>query len=147
MALAITLHLLGVIVWVGGMVFANVALRPSVSLLPPPQRLTLLAAVFGRFLAWVGGAIVLILGSGAALIVMAGGMRAAGPAVHGMTALGLAMMLVYVYVVVAPFRRLRAAVACGDWPGAGAAMDRIRVLVAVNLVLGLVTVPLAVYGR
>jgi uncharacterized membrane protein len=147
MVIAILLHLLGVIVWVGGMVFANVALRPSVGLLPAPQRLTLLAAVFGRFLAWVGGAIVLILGSGVALIVMAGGMQAVGPAVHAMTGLGVVMMLIYAHIVAAPFKRLRAAVASEDWPRGGAAMDQIRVLVAVNLALGLVTLACAVYGR
>lgn len=147
MALAVTLHLLGVILWVGGMLFAMVALRPAVGLLPPPQRLTLLDAVFGRFLKWVGGAIVLIVGSGVALIAMVGGMHAVGTGVHVMIGLGMVMVIIYAIVLAGPYRRLRAAVAAGDWPSGGAAMARIRTLVTVNLCLGLATIPFAVYGR
>ena len=54
MQVARWLHLLGVVVWVGGMFFAHMALRPA---LPrrsqPPQRLPLLAATLSRFIAWV----------------------------------------------------------------------------------------------
>ena len=66
------LHVLGVVVWVGGMFFAHMALRPAALALPPPQRLPLLAATLTRFVAWAGVAVVLILGSGAVLIVPAG---------------------------------------------------------------------------
>ena len=45
-----TLHLLGVVVWVGGMFFAHMALRPAATeLLEPPQRLPLLQATLMRF--------------------------------------------------------------------------------------------------
>jgi len=147
MEILILLHLLGVIVWVGGMVFANVALRPSVGILPPPQRLTLLAAVFERFLWWVGAAIVVILGSGFAMIMMSGGFGAASNSVRVMMGLGILMMLIYAHVVAAPFQRLRAAVAAGDWERGGAAMGQVRLLVAVNLLIGLATLPFAVMGR
>ena len=147
MFMALLLHLLGVIVWVGGMIFANFALRPSVGMLPPPQRLARLAAVFGRFLPLVGLSVVLILGSGAALIGTAGGMKAVGPAIHAMTGLGVLMTLVFVYVWAVPFRALRAAAADNAWDRAGKAMARIRILVAINLFLGLVTLPFAVAGH
>jgi len=147
MALAVLLHLLGVIVWVGGMAFAWLALRPALGVLPPPQRLSLLAAVFGRFLRWVGVAVVLIVGSGAAMIGMAGGLRSVGSGVHAMTGLGLAMTLIYAYIVLVPFPQLRNAVAAGEWERGGAAMTRIRRLVATNLILGLIALPFAVAGR
>lgn len=147
MQIARWIHLLGVVVWVGGMFFAHMALRPAAQALPPPQRLPLLAATLSRFLVWVAVAIVGILVSGATLIVLLGGMRGVGPAVHAMTGLGVLMTLLYAYVIAGPFRRLRAAAAAGAWERAGAAMAQVRKLVAVNLVLGLLTITIAVLGK
>lgn len=147
MDIARWLHVMGVVIWVGGMFFAHMALRPAAMLLPPPQRLPLLAAAVTRFLAWVAPAVVAILASGAALIALRGGFAVVGPGVHAMVALGVVMTLVYVYVVAVPLRALRSGVAAGDWPRAGAAMGRIRALVLVNLVLGFVTVTLAMLWR
>lgn len=141
------LHLLGVVVWIGGMFFAHMALRPAAQALPPPQRLPLLAATLTRFVQWVAVAIVAILGSGIGLIVMVGGMAQVGWWVHAMTAIGIVMMLLYAHLVAAPLKRLRAAVAAGEWERAGAAMGQARKLVAANLVLGLVTITIAVLGR
>lgn len=140
------LHLLGVVVWVGGMFFAHMALRPSVQALEPPQRLPLLAATLSRFLTWVAVAIVAILGSGTFLIVTAGGFAAARWPVHAMAALGVAMVVIYAWLAAVPFRALKDAVAAADWPRAGAAMGRVRHLVAVNLILGIVTITIAALG-
>ena len=63
--------------------------------------------------------------------------------VHAMTALGLAMVAIYVYIVAVPLRILRGGVAARDWPRAGGAMPRIRQLVAVNLILGVVVIAVA----
>ncbi len=147
MSIARWLHVLGVVVWVGGMFFAHMALRPAALSLPPPQRLPLLSATLDRFVAWVGVAIVLIVGSGVALIGAAGGMGAVGPAVHAMTGLGAVMIIVYAFIALRPLRHLRAAVAAADWPRAAAAMTLVRRLVGVNLVLGLVTLTIAILGH
>lgn len=141
------LHLLGVVVWVGGMFFAHMALRPAAQALPPPQRLPLLAAAVTRFVQWVAVAIVAILASGIALIAMVGGMAQVGWWVHAMTGIGILMILLYAHLVASPLRRLRAAVAAAEWERAGAAMAQVRKLVAANLVLGLVTITIAVLGR
>jgi uncharacterized membrane protein len=141
------LHVLGVIVWVGGMFFAHMVLRPSVQSLPPPVRLPLLAATISRFFGWVAVAVVAILVSGFGMIAMRGGFAGVGPGVHTMVALGLVMTLVYAYLAAVPLRTLRAGVAAADWPRAGAAMGRIRLLVLVNLVLGLVTLTVAMLVR
>ena len=143
------LHLLGVIVWVGGMFFAHAALRPVVAeLLQPPQRLPLLAGVLGRFFKWVAWSIVLILASGIAMMVQvkAGGGRL-GPQIHTMAAMGVVMMVIFFNIRFGPFKRLLAAVAAQDWPAGGAAMGRVRLLVLVNLVLGMVTVVVALLGK
>lgn len=141
------LHVLGVVVWVGGMFFAHMALRPAAQALPPPQRLPLLAATLARFVAWAGLAILMVVGSGVALIGLAGGMAAVGASVHAMTAIGLAMTAIYAWLVARPLPQLRAAVAAARWEQAGAAMAGVRRLVAVNLVLGLATITIAILGR
>lgn len=144
MQIALWLHLVGVVVWVGGMFFAHMVLRPAVQTLAPPVRLPLLAGIVTRFFAWAALAIVAILASGFGLVAMHGGFAAVGPGVHTMAALGLVMSLVFLVIVAGPFRALRAGVAAGDWPRAGAAMGRVRLLVLVNLVLGLATLTVAV---
>ncbi|WP_265945652.1 hypothetical protein [Dechloromonas sp. A34] len=72
-SILLLLHLSGVIVWIGGMFFAQFCLRPvAASQLPPPQRLPLLAAVLGRFFTAVALSIVAILGSGFASMAATG---------------------------------------------------------------------------
>jgi uncharacterized membrane protein len=144
MSIARWMHLIGVTIWVGGMFFAHMALRPAVATLAPPTRLPLLTAILGRFFAWVNVAIAAILGSGTYLMLAAG--TKAAPFVHVMTAIGVVMMMIYLYIRFAPMRRLGAAVASADWPGAGAAMTTIRALVATNLVLGFIVITVAVIG-
>ena len=141
------LHLLAVVVWVGGMFFAHMALRPAALALSPPQRLPLLAATLSRFVAWVAAAIVILVASGVVMTVLLGGIRAVGWYVHAMIGLGLVMILLYGHLVASSLKRLRAGVAASDWPAAGAAMATARRLVGINLVLGLVTITVAVLGR
>lgn len=141
------LHLLGIIVWVGGMFFANFALRPAALLLPPPQRLPLLAAALGRFIAFTGVAVIVVLASGGWLIAAGGGMSAMPRAVHAMMTVGVVMALVYAYVAALPYRELRAAVARADWSAGGAAMARIRPLIAANLALGVVAAVMGAFAR
>jgi uncharacterized membrane protein len=147
MHIALWLHLLGTVVWVGGMFFAHVVLRPAVQTLAPPERLGLMAAILGTFFRWVGAAVALILVSGFFLVHGMGGFRPVGAYVHAMTVLGLAMAGVYGYVVAGPWPRLRAAVADQRWPDAAATLGTIRRLVATNLVLGLATITVAVLGQ
>ena len=140
-------HLLGVIVWVGGMFFAHFALRPAAAAtLQPPERLRLMAAVLGRFFTWVEWSIVLILASGITMMGFLGGARGmfAVPAyIHAMLGIGVVMMLLFGHIRFALYRRLAAAVVVSDWPAAAAALGRIRLLVAVNLGLGLLVVVIA----
>jgi uncharacterized membrane protein len=139
------LHLLGAIVWVGGMFFAYFCLRPAAAeLLDPPRRLPLWAAAFARFLPYTAVAVVLILASGGAMLVGAG---QAPLGWHVMAALGLLMAAVFAYVYAALYPKLRAACAAAAWPAAAQVLDRIRRLVALNLVLAVCTVLAAVSAR
>jgi len=147
MQIARWLHLMGVVVWIGGMFFAHFALRPAAQELPPPVRLPLLATTLSRFFAWAGVAVLAILASGVWLSEAMGGFRAIGASIHAMTAIGLAMALVYAYIVIGPFRRLKSAVADARWEAAAPAMAIIRRLVGLNLALGIGTIAIAVLGR
>lgn len=149
MPLALALHVLAVVIWVGGMFFAYMALRPvAATVLEPPQRLTLWAGVFGRFFPWVWAAIILILASGYWMLLGPfGGFANAPVFVHIMNGLGLIMMLIFMHVYFAPYLKLRKAVTEQRWPDGGKALAQIRVLIGVNLSIGLITVLVAAGGR
>jgi uncharacterized membrane protein len=147
-ALMTALHALAAVVWVGGMFFAYMALRPSVGPLPPPERVALWARVFGKFFPWVWMCVLVLLISGFWIILVEwGGFPHAGMHAHTMMLLGLIMMALFAHLYFAPFKRLRAAVAAGDTPLAAKQIGQIRMFVAINLMLGLVTVAIGASGR
>lgn len=141
------LHILAVSVWLGGMFFALCCLRPAATqLLEPPQRLALLHAALGRFFRYVAVAIVVILASG--LFMMAHiGFADAPRGWHWMMAGGIVMMLIFGHIYGAGYRRLDRAVAAANWSAAGLAMNGIRRLVLINLILGVLTVASATLGN
>jgi len=147
MTVSLFLHLLGVVVWVGGMFFAYMALRPvAASVLEPPQRLTLWTGVFGKFFPWVWVSVILILLTGLHMLMAFGGLAAPLYAL-AMLALGLVMMLIYVVVFFSPYQKLKRAVAEQNWKAGGAALGQIRQLIGVNLSLGLLTIAVVFAGR
>ena len=148
MSIAITLHVLSAVIWVGGMFFAYVALRPAAAaLLEPPLRTTLWRDTFNRFFPWVWVAVVLLLVTGYWMIFAKfGGMGTSPLYVHVMNGLGLVMMAIYLHVFFAPFRRMKQAIAEENWPEAGRRLGQIRRLVGVNLIIGLVVIAVASGG-
>jgi uncharacterized membrane protein len=129
------------------MFFAYVALRPAaVETLEPPHRLRLWDAVFRRFFHWVWVSVGALLASGFYMIYLYGGMGHVARNVHIMLALGLVMMLIYVYVFFALYVPLSQNVSNQRWKEAGELLGRIRKLIAVNLIIGLLIVIVAVIG-
>ena len=148
MGIALLLHLLAAVVWVGGMFFAYVALRPAAAQLEPPVRLTLWVGVFKRFFPWVFAAIVTLLLTGYWMVLsFFGGFDAVGMHVHLMIWAGYVMMLLFFHVFFAPFKRLKRAVAAEDWSAGGKSLAQIRVLIGINLSIGLVVIAIASGGR
>jgi uncharacterized membrane protein len=141
------LHLLSVLIWVGGMFFAYVVLRPAiVETLEPPQRLRLWNAVFRRFFIWVWGSIATLLISGTGMIVQFGGITQVAPHVHIMLLLAVIMIGIFAYVYFVRYRQLSTHVTAERWKDAGEQLGQIRKLVAVNLTLGLVTISVVLLG-
>ena len=146
MKIAIFFHVVGVVVWVGGMFFAYMALRPAAAVLDPPQRLPLWQETLRRFFNWVWVSVAFVLASGLSMLFLMGGFGAAPVHVHAMFAIGIVMMGIFGHVFFAPFRRLTAAVAAKNWKEGGAALGQIRTLVALNLTLGFLTIAIATVG-
>jgi uncharacterized membrane protein len=145
---ALILHTLSAVVWVGGMFFAHQALRPASVVLEPGPRLLLWSRVLGRFFAWVIAAIVLLLLSGFAMVFgIFDGFSGIGFYVQLMMGIGILMMLLFFHLYFAPWRRFRAAVARQDWAEGGRQLGQIRTVVTINLVLGLITVAIGSSGR
>jgi uncharacterized membrane protein len=149
-----TLHVLSIIVWVGGMVFAHFFLRPAAARLDPPVRLRLMHDVLGRFFQAVLVVALLTLASGvwmigrvARQVVQSGGSFQMPLAWTVMAVLGVAMVAIFLHIRFALYRRLDRAVAASDWPAGGAAMAQVRRWVAVNLGLGAVVLLVTLMAR
>ena len=140
-------HVLAVILWVGGMAFAHFFLRPSVQTLEAPVRLRLLQTVMKRFFSTVLVASLVVLITGLWMIG-----RVAKETVQAglpfnmpldwtiMATLGILMIAIFGHIRFALFKRLTRAVDASDWPAGGAAMASIRTWVFVNLCIGILII-------
>ena len=138
-----TLHMLSIIVWIGGMVFAHFFLRPAVAQLEPALRLPLMHAVLGRFFQAVLAASLLTLLSGmwmigrvAKQVVQSGGSFEMSLAWTIMAVLGVAMVAIFMHIRFVLYKRLDRAVAASEWGAGGAALAQIRHWVSINLGIG-----------
>ncbi len=147
-ALTIAVHGLSAAIWVGGMFFAYICLRPSLGQLEPPQRLQLWDQVFRRFFVWVWIVAAALPLTGNFLIVSVyGGSANVGLNVHIMNGVGWIMIALFAVLYFIPYRRFKTAVGNQDWPLAAKNLNTIRQIVAINLVLGLIVIGIATSGR
>jgi uncharacterized membrane protein len=145
MTIALFLHVIADVIWVGGMFLAYMAVRPAaVEVLEPPQRLKLWTGIFRRFFPWVWASVIVILLTG---FMMMGRLAAVPVYIIVMALIGVVMSAIFMHIYFAPFGRLKRAVAAEDWKAGCAALNQIRILVGTNLVLGLVNIAVAVLGR
>lgn len=138
-----TVHVLCIILWIGGMVFAHFFLRPAVAALEPAVRLRLMHDVLGRFFRAVLVASLLTLASGlwmlgrvAKEVVQSGGSFQMPTYWIVMTVLGILMVAIFMHIRFALYKRLDRAVQASDWPAGGQAMVQIRQWVSINLGIG-----------
>lgn len=148
MAISLALHVLSVTIWVGGMFFAYMILRPSAAnVLEPPERLNLWRQVFSRFFPWVWASIVIVPITGIGLTVPHGGFSQSPLFIHIMTGLGIIMIMIFLHVYFAPFRRIKRCLDENDIPAAARQLNQIRMLVGANTVIGLLTIAVATAGK
>src|SRR6218665_571135 len=148
------LHLLSLMVWMGGMFFMLFCLRPAGMTLPPPERVPLMLEAMRRFFAFVTAAIAVVLTTGLWMIGnVARATKGTGASFNMplewmvMAALGVLMMLVFAHIRVALYRRLQRAVAAQDWPAGGKALGEIRTWVIFNLAVGTFIVVVTLLGQ
>jgi len=147
-AIALALHILGAVVWVGGMFAAYMCLRPAAGPLEPPQRMRLWRNFFQKFFPWVWLSILFLLASGYWLIfVTFGGFAGARPHVHVMQGLGWVMILLFLWLFHGPWLKFKRAVEAQDWATAGAHLGRMRQIISVNMPLGLIVAVIGASGR
>ena len=148
MGVLLSLHLLAATIWVGGMFFAYLCLRPvAAAKLEPPARLLLWRGVFGKFFRWVWLSLLVLLLTGHGMIAAIGGMAVVGVHVHLMLALGYLMVILYGVLFFKPYQLLKELVDAQQWPAAAVQLNRIRQIVLVNLCLGLLVLVAASGGR
>ena len=148
-----TLHLLAIIVWIGGMVFAHFFLRPAAGTLEPAVRVRLMHMVLGRFFGAVLAAIAVSLATGlwmigrvAKQVVQAGGQFNMPLEWTLMATLGIVMMLIFGHIRFGLYKRLSRATQALDWPAGAVALGQIRTWVLVNLGLGVLIVLVTLIG-
>lgn len=146
---ALVLHLLSAVIWVGGMFFAYMCLRPVAGkLLEPPQRLTVWQGVFSLFFPYVWIAVILLPATGYLLAIEAWQMYSNAPLyIHLMNGIGTLMILIYMHVFFVPYKRIKQFIIIEDWPSAAKQLNQIRQLIALNLSLGIIVIVIAAAGR
>ncbi|NKB62643.1 MAG: hypothetical protein GKR95_11150 [Gammaproteobacteria bacterium] len=140
-SIALMLHILAAVIWVGGMFFAYCLLRPALgTTVDGPTRLTIWAETFKKFFPWVWLCIIMLIATGFYMINQLGGFSAIGNHINLMGGIGLLMALIFKFVYLAPFRHLCRGVEEQKWEVAAYALGTIRKLVLVNLCLGILTI-------
>ncbi|MEO5363763.1 MAG: CopD family protein [Magnetococcus sp. DMHC-8] len=146
--LLLTIHVLAAVIWVGGMFFAHLFLRPAALLLTTEQRVDLWYATLSRFFPWIWGIVVLLPLTGYALTYTAfGSLAQAGRHVLIMQWLGWTMIALFAITFFAFYRNMARMVRKRLIPEAGLYLNRIRRVVSINLILGLCTIVIAATGR
>ena len=148
MPITITLHLLAAIIWIGGMFFAYMILRPcAAQQLPPPQRIILWHDCFKRFFPWVWGSIIILIGTGYSMtLILFDGVNNSGWHIKAMGINGLLMTSLFAYLYLHPYTQFKRLVAKERYPEAGQALASIRTIIGINLIIGLLTTITATMG-
>ena len=137
-------HLLTIVVWIGGMFFVLACLRPAAAaVLEAPARVRLMHATLRRFFDAVTIAAVFAFATGAAMVWIARSAAVKNGLAFNMpldwyTMIGVffVMAAVFAHIRLVLFERLAHAVIVERWSDGAAALGAIRWEVTLNLVLG-----------
>ena len=141
--LVLSLHLLGMALWVGGMAYALLVLRPSLGLLDQTQRVSVHLQTLTRFFRLVWHVMPIVLVTGWAMYFLReGGLANPDWHINAMQGLGIVMAAVFLYAYFGPFRKARRAIRPQP-----ATFESIRSLVSLDLAIGAAIVVIASLGH
>ena len=139
----LALHTIGAALWVGGMAYAIIVLRPAIVVLEPAARMQMHGQTMRRFLRLTWHVMPLVLISGWIMVfTLYGGFANIPWAVNAMQTLGIVMAAVFAYLALGPYKRFRRAIRPGP-----ELISKMRQLVLVNLALGTIVLVLASIGH
>lgn len=134
--LVTAIHLLSVVIWVGGMAFLMLVLRPGLMAVEPGARITVQGALFRRFFRTVWHVMPIAVISGLLLLILDYGHQTIPWPVMVMQTGGILMAAIFIGMFMVPNRHLQTKLAAGT----ATAEDilPVRRLVLLNLVIGTV---------
>ncbi|MFT8590088.1 MAG: hypothetical protein ABF746_02595 [Acetobacter orientalis] len=141
-SLVLALHLICIVVWIGGGAYAAIILRPSLNLLDTTQRNSVHLQTLNRFFKMLTHVVPTALITGWLMIIHEGGFTAAPWTTNVMQGLGLIMALLFVRVMMGPYQKVRRAIRPQP-----TTFDSIRKQVLVIVALGVLTILAASMGH
>ncbi len=142
-------HILAVIVWIGGLFFVTIVLGPTLKkeMAHASARIPLMHALIRRFFFWVLLSSLLLLLTGYSMVfVYYGGFAALTIPVWIMVVLGTFMVMLALHIYFAPLKRLRRAVRDQDWSAGAMALAQVRLFASINLLLSFVVILVGIWG-
>jgi len=137
--LILWLHILASVVWIGGMAFNILILRPSITVIDAPQRIKLAETVLRRFISFVWASIGVLILTGAILALpkMTSFKTLLSSSYGGLLILKLLIVMVMIinvfiiqYILFPKFKSLIPS------PGGNRVMGQIVTVVKINLIFG-----------
>ncbi|MFT9400444.1 hypothetical protein [Acetobacter sp.] len=141
-SLVLALHILCIVVWIGGAVYATAILRPSLSLLDNTQRNSVHLQTLGRFFKMLTHVIPTALITGWLLILHEGGFAHVPWTTNAMQGLGVIMALLFVRILTGPYQKARRAIRPQP-----ATFDSIRSQILIIVAMGVLAVLVAAMGH
>jgi uncharacterized membrane protein len=148
MIIAFPLHVLAVLVFVGGLFSAVIVSHPLSRGLDSDTSSLVWRQALSRVFTWAWGSLLLIVATGIVMVSLKfGGFSGAPPIHRANMAIGIPAMLLFGYAFFGPWQRYRRTIARGDVPAARWAVSRVRVLMTLILGLGLLASVVSAVGR
>ena len=148
MTIVFPLHIVATIVLLGGLFFGLVVFRPIARDLDIETALSLWQQMLSRFFAWGWVSLLLILATGISMVFLKFGGLSGVPMIHrGNMVIGIPAIVLFGYLFVGPWRQYRRTMSRRDWNAAKKEIRRVRVLMSIILVLGLVASVVSAVGR
>ena len=146
--LAQGLHAVAATLWIGGIFFAFIALRPAAQeVLQPRERLHLWRVAYGKFFRLVWLLITILIATGYyQLFFRFAGFANSQPYLHLMHTIGLIMVVIFCYLYFSLYFSLCRLVDTEDISAAADTLKKMRPVMATNLFLGIVITAVGVCG-